>query len=578
MFAWSQQQMRAPGPLVGDRVVIIAARSEVYEIIGQLEREGVIDNGLLLNAALLFEGTRSKIKAGEYLFKQSASLREVIDTMVSGREILHSITIPEGLTSEQILQRIREYDLLSGDVRDVPKEGALLPETYRVARGMSRNDLIRKMQDDQKRVLDQIWARRAADLPLRSPYELLTLASIVEKETGKADERPRVAGVFINRLTKRMRLQSDPTIVYGLVGGKGTLGRGILRSEVERPTPYNTYQIEGLPPGPIANPGRAALEAVANPSRTKELYFVADGTGGHVFAETLEQHNRNVARWRMLEREMKAQQSAPAPVDRFQPDAPAAGGRDQRGDAQGVSVPIFGALSPTTSDTESPAPKAASPKPNAPATPAPLSNGRYGVDPKLDKSLGLSFPAPRNVLDGPMDDRSEDIDPNLYPMNAERRAQQRAQAVRFGLPSGSDDLTSAENAPLRGDTGQSEPAVRLVRIFDASEGTALDPLKNKTWDLNSPKTVPVLKPEDIGEKPAPGARKPKAQAAPPTAKPSPKQAGKPDDQKADLAEQVDGESAKPQVKVAAKPTPAPSKPKAKPARKPASDPDEPGAD
>ena len=512
------------------------------------------------------------------IFERETGLREVIDTMVSGREILHSITIPEGLTSEQILQRIREYDLLSGDVRDVPKEGALLPETYRVARGMSRNDLIRKMQDDQKRVLDQIWARRAADLPLRSPYELLTLASIVEKETGKADERPRVAGVFINRLTKRMRLQSDPTIVYGLVGGKGTLGRGILRSEVERPTPYNTYQIEGLPPGPIANPGRAALEAVANPSRTKELYFVADGTGGHVFAETLEQHNRNVARWRMLEREMKAQQSAPAPVDRFQPDAPAAGGRDQRGDAQGVSVPIFGALSPTTSDTESPAPKAASPKPNAPATPAPLSNGRYGVDPKLDKSLGLSFPAPRNVLDGPMDDRSEDIDPNLYPMNAERRAQQRAQAVRFGLPSGSDDLTSAENAPLRGDTGQSEPAVRLVRIFDASEGTALDPLKNKTWDLNSPKTVPVLKPEDIGEKPAPGARKPKAQAAPPTAKPSPKQAGKPDDQKADLAEQVDGESAKPQVKVAAKPTPAPSKPKAKPARKPASDPDEPGAD
>ena len=571
LFAWSQQQMRALGPLIGDRVVIIAPRSEVYEIISQLEREGVIDNGLLLNAALLIENNRSKIKAGEYLFKQNASLRDVIDTMVSGREILHSITIPEGLTSEQIIQRIRDFDLLSGDLREIPKEGTLLPETYRIARGMSRNDLVRKMQDDQKRALDQIWARRAADLPLRSSYEMLTLASIVEKETGKADERPRVAGVFINRLNKRMRLQSDPTIVYGLVGGKGTLGRGILRSEVERPTPYNTYQIEGLPPGPIANPGRAALEAVANPSRTKDFFFVADGTGGHVFAETLEQHNRNVARWRMLEREMKAQQSAPAPVDRFQPDAPA-GGRDQRGEAPGVSVPVFGALSPTTPEAEPLAPKPSAAKPAAPAAPAPLANGKYGVDPKLDKSLGLSFPAPRNVMDGPLDDRSEDIDPSLYPMNPERRAQQRAQASRLGLPSGSDDLTSAENAPLRSTTGPNDSGVRLVRIFDASEGTALDPLKNKTWDLNTPKTVPLLRPEDLGEKPAP--RKPKAQAAPAEPKPSPRQAVRAEGQATEKAEQTDGESAKPAVKLAAKPAPAPQKPKAKPVRKPAADADD----
>jgi len=574
LFAWSQQQMRTPGPLIGDRVVIIAPRSEVYEIIGQLEREGVIENGLLLNAALLIEGNRSKIKAGEYLFKQNASLRDVIDTMVSGREILHSITIPEGLTSEQILQRIREYDLLSGDLREVPKEGALLPETYRVARGMSRSDLVRKMQDDQKRALDQIWARRAADLPLRSPYELLTLASIVEKETGKADERPRVAGVFINRLTKRMRLQSDPTIVYGLVGGKGTLGRGILRSEVERPTPYNTYQIEGLPPGPIANPGRAALEAVANPSRTKDLFFVADGTGGHVFAETLEQHNRNVARWRMLEREIKAQQTTPSPVDRFQPDAPA-GTRDQRGDAQGVSVPVFGALSPTVSDAD--APKASGGKPittPGPSTPAPLANGKYGVDPKLDKSLGLSFPEPRNIMDGPMDDRGEETDSTLYPMNAERRSQQRAQASRYGLPSGADDLSSAERAPLRTNTSPNDAGVRMVRIFDASEGTAIDPLKNKTWDLNSPKTVPVLRPEDLNEKPAAAARKPKVQAAPPAAKPAPRQAAKIDFPLENQAEQTDDEAAKPAAKLAAKPVTAAPKPKAKPARKPAAEVDD----
>ena len=262
-----------------------------------LESEGVISNAFLLNLVLTLEGNRSKVRAGEFLFKKEASLRDVMETLVNGREILHSVTIPEGLTSEQIVTRLRASEVLSGDIREIPKEGTLLADTYRVARGMSRNDLLNKMQADQRRLLEQIWQRRANNLPLRSPFELVTLASIVEKETGKADERPRVAAVFVNRLSQRMRLQSDPTIVYGLVGGKGTLGRGIMRSEIEKPTPYNTYVIEGLPPGPIANPGRAAMEAVARPSQTRELFFVADGTGGHVFAETLDQHNRNVQRW-----------------------------------------------------------------------------------------------------------------------------------------------------------------------------------------------------------------------------------------------------------------------------------------
>ena len=536
LFTWSQQRIVAPGPLSGDRVVIIAPRTEVAEIISQLEREGVIDNGYLLSLTLLIEGNRSKVKAGEFLFKQSASLREVIDTLVSGREILHSITIPEGLTSEQIVQRILDYDLLNGEIREIPKEGTLLPETYRVARGMSRSDLVRKMQEDQRRVLDQVWARRSADIPLRSATELLILASIVEKETGKADERPRVAGVFINRLTKRMRLQSDPTIVYGIVGGKGTLGRGILRSEVERPTPYNTYQIEGLPPGPIANPGRAALEAVANPSRTKDLYFVADGTGGHAFAETLEQHNRNVVRWRMIERENKAQQSAPASVDRFQPDAPATtapgGAGGQRGEAPSVSVPVFGALSPSQgAAAEAPAKPAPQPQPAA----GPTSNGKFGMDPKLDKSLGLSFPAPRNILDGPIDNRDDEVDANLYPGNGDRRSPQRAQSTRSG---NSSDMASFDNEGLR----PGEGGVRIVRIFDASEGTPLDPLKNKTWDLNSPKMVPVLRPED-DKAAAAATRKPKPQTA----------------------------QAAPAPKPAAKPAPAPAKPKAKPVRKPAED-------
>ena len=576
--------MRAPGPLTVDKVVLIAPRTEVHEIISQLERDGVISNSLLLNAALVLEGNRSKVKAGEYLFKQNASLREVIDTLISGREILHSITIPEGLTSEQILQRLKENDLLTGDVRDIPKEGALLPDTYRVARGMSRSDLIRKMQEDQKRVLDQVWARRAADIPLRSSFELLTLASIVEKETGKADERPRVAGVFINRLTKRMRLQSDPTIVYGLVGGKGTLGRGILRSEVERPTLYNTYQIDGLPPGPIANPGRAALEAVANPSRTRDLYFVADGTGGHVFAETLEQHQRNVTRWRQIERDAKSPQNGgAAPVDRVQPD-PAPPGRDQRGEGPATVVPIYGGLGGRSPNAPEPDSQSASNAPNnAPppakspvgkATSAP--SGQFGLEPRLDKTLGANFPASRSILDGPVDDLREQSDPTLYPVNPERRAEQRARSARLGMPAGSDELPSEQPDPLQPNRNLGEPATRMVRIFDASEGTALDPLKNKTWDLNSPKTVPALRPEDGPEKAPAAARKPKPaapQATPP--KPTASARAAPEEEPQGAAQAPsEASEAKTQQKVASKPAPKPVKPRAKPAAKTATDADD----
>ncbi|MFN3892072.1 MAG: endolytic transglycosylase MltG [Beijerinckiaceae bacterium] len=348
LFAAAERKLSEPGPLNADKVVFIAPRTEVVEVIDQLAAAGVIDQPTLVKASLWLEGRWSQVKAGEYMFKREASLRDVMDTIVSGRQLLHSVTIPEGLTSEQIVQRLKELDILAGEVRQIPPEGTLLPETYRVPRGMSRNDLIRKMQLDQNRLVDQIWAKRAPNLPLRSKYELVTLASIVEKETGRADERTRVAAVFHNRLNKRMRLQSDPTIVYGIVGGKGTLGRPIQRVEITRPTAYNTYVIEGLPPGPIANPGRAALEAVANPSRTSDLFFVADGTGGHVFAETLEQHNRNVARWREIERER--QESAPDAVDRAAPDAgsapppaaPPANSRQRRSQAPG---PVFGSLS-----------------------------------------------------------------------------------------------------------------------------------------------------------------------------------------------------------------------------------------
>ena len=311
-------KLKEPGPLAADKVVYIPPRSDLLEIISQLEREGVIANSTLMQLGIVLEGKLGKLKPGEYGFKKNISLRDVIDQIASGRQIMHSVTIPEGLTSEQIVQKLKEAELLAGDVVDLPKEGALLPETYKFPRGYPRARLLAKMQEDQRKTLDAIWAKRSPDLPLRTPYELVTLASIVEKETGKNEERPRVAAVFVNRLRKGMRLQSDPTIIYGLVGGKATLGRPILRAEIEKWTPYNTYAIDGLPPGPIANPGRAALEAAAHPAPTRDLYFVADGTGGHVFSESLDQHSRNVQNWRRLEKE-----KTDGAVDRATPGVPA---------------------------------------------------------------------------------------------------------------------------------------------------------------------------------------------------------------------------------------------------------------
>ena len=201
---------------------------------------------------------------------------------------------------------------LPARVREIPREGTLLPETYKFPRGTTREQVIQRMQQTQKRVLAEIWERRNPDIPVRSPEQLVTLASIIEKETGKADERSRVAAVFVNRLRQKMKLQSDPTIIYGLVGGKGTLGRPIKRSEIQQPSPYNTYVVDGLPPGPIANPGRASLEAAANPARTRDLFFVADGTGGHTFTETYDQHQKNVVKLRAIEKQIQNDTVEPA--------------------------------------------------------------------------------------------------------------------------------------------------------------------------------------------------------------------------------------------------------------------------
>ena len=301
----------APGPLDRERSVVIPRASGIRDIAELLRRERVIDRPIVFVAGAMLARATTDLKAGEYLFEANVSMRDVLDNLIEGRSIQHQVTIPEGLTSEQIVQRLMESEVLTGEIDGIPPEGTLLPETYKVVRGTTRKQMLARMAAAHSRLVQETWERRAPDLPLKTPEEFVTLASIVEKETGKTDERSRVAAVFINRLKRKMRLQSDPTIIYGLAGGKGTLGRPLTRDDVERPTPYNTYTIDGLPPGPIANPGRASLEAVANPSRTNELYFVADGSGGHVFATTYDQHLKNVARWREFQRE-QANSSAPS--------------------------------------------------------------------------------------------------------------------------------------------------------------------------------------------------------------------------------------------------------------------------
>jgi UPF0755 protein len=341
--AIGKQRFEAPGPLDRERLVNIPRGLGIKDIADVLQREGVIDQPWVFMGGVIALKARDELKFGEYLFHRQASLREVIDILVEGKVIQHQVTIPEGLTAEQIVARLLESDILSGQLKEIPKEGTLLPETYKFSRGTTREQVIQRMQQAQKRAVQDAWERRSPDLPIQTPEQLIVLASIIEKETGRADERSRVAAVFINRLKQKMKLQSDPTTIYGLVGGKGTLGRPIMRSEIEQPTPYNTYVITGLPPGPIANPGRAALEAAANPSRTRELYFVADGTGAHAFAENYEQHQRNVARLRQIEQQQKeAMKPVPdpgAPASAASAYAPAGGAPPAPAASSGQTTP-----------------------------------------------------------------------------------------------------------------------------------------------------------------------------------------------------------------------------------------------
>nr|WP_210273305.1 MULTISPECIES: endolytic transglycosylase MltG [Rhizobium] len=303
-FYYATSTYRNPGPLQTNTNFIIRNGAGLAEIASNLERNAIISDARIfryITATHLSAG--ESLKAGEYEIKARASMSDIMELLKSGKSILYSVSFPEGLTVRQMFNRMLEDQVLEGDLpAALPAEGSLRPDTYKFSRGTKRSEIIQQMAAAQQKIVDQIWDKRDSSLPLRSKEEFVTLASIVEKETGVADERAHVASVFLNRLGKGMRLQSDPTIIYGLFGGDGKpADRPIYQSDLKRETPYNTYVIKGLPPTPIANPGKDALEAVANPWKTQDLYFVADGTGGHVFAATLEEHNANVKRWRKLE-------------------------------------------------------------------------------------------------------------------------------------------------------------------------------------------------------------------------------------------------------------------------------------
>ena len=566
-MAWLMKEARNPGPLAEDKVVIIAREDDGGSIADQLERSGAIDSAFWFNILTVLDGNRGALKRGEYALKAGMSMNDIENELIAHRVVRYKLTIPEGLTSEQVVDRLREDTVLTGDVTEPPREGSLMPDTYYFERGDTRQSILSRMGKIQAKTVDEVWKARSPDLPIRSPWEMLTLASIVEKETGKTEERPRVAGVFINRLDKHMRLDSDPTIVYGLVHGKGTLGRGITKADLNQPTPYNTYIIDGLPPGPICNPGKAALEAVAKPARSKDLYFVADGTGGHAFAETLDQHQKNVAHWRQIEKDAKdklAPDATPGPairgsIDPLDPDqfgalvAPVQGqgapgsvlarlskiGAERKAkDAASLVAPGVKSIketSPLVAGAKEwppggPASGAGGSGPVAPVSAlsapfgalvapaqeqAPASVltrlGKIGADRNAKDAALASLSSPgvktleelgavvAGVNDGPAEGLAfgNDDPPatgtgpvGSAPLSPAMLADQKAREAKYGTVTLAAttlaDVTGPQPTQMSPGTASGRP-----RIYDASEGTALDPLLNKTYDLSYAKVVPA---------------------------------------------------------------------------------------
>lgn len=308
-WLWLQNEMTKDGPLVSDAVVKVAPGEGLYTVANRLEENGVISSALAMRLAGRLKDASTEIKVGEFEIAAGTPMETVLDTLVEGKVVLHKLTIPEGRTTAQALRIIEASEELTGPMPETPPaEGALLPDTYLFARGMTRIDAIQLMMDAQEKLLEEAWPERQEGLPFDTMREAVILASVVEKETGKPEERPEIAGLFVNRLKRGMRLESDPTIIYGVSGGEPLLNRQgqrrtLYRSEIDRKTDWNTYQIDGLPKTPICNPGRDAILAVLDPPETEYVFFVADGTGGHLFAKTYAEHQRNVAAYRRYERE-----------------------------------------------------------------------------------------------------------------------------------------------------------------------------------------------------------------------------------------------------------------------------------
>ena len=356
VILWGRGEYAAEGPLTQAICLKVDSGSNFSRVSRSLEEEGAVSNAAIFRMGADYEGKTSQLKAGSFLIEAGASMSDIVEAVTRGgastcgtevvyrvgvtrtlavvRELdpatnrfqevaefrlgedtapseyervreaadtRYRITFAEGVTSWQVVDALQKLDLLEGSVRDIPPEGALAPDSYEVRAGDNREDILLSMMSAQERLVSEAWASRDSDVPLESPEELVILASIIEKETAVADERGLVSSVFVNRLNRGMRLQTDPTVIYGVTQGRSILGRGLRQSELRRATPWNTYVIEGLPPTPIANPGRAALLAAGQPDDTEFLFFVADGTGGHAFAVTLDEHNQNVARWREIE-------------------------------------------------------------------------------------------------------------------------------------------------------------------------------------------------------------------------------------------------------------------------------------
>ncbi len=298
-----KRRFTQPGPLAQSATLVIPKGAGLDVISRRLEQAEIIPDRYSFMAGVKLN--RAVLKAGEYLFPAHISPEDAVRMMVEAKTVTHRLTIAEGLTVRQALDLVRDADYLAGSVSKMPEEGSLLPETWHLSRDDDRADVVGRMEKSMRALLDQLWASRAPGLPLTNKRDALILASVVERETGLPAERPMVAAVFLNRLRLGMKLQSDPTVIYGVSERMGILDRPLTRADLDTPHPWNTYRIDGLPPTPIANPGRASIEAVLHPASSDALYFVADGTGGHVFARTLDDHNRNVAAWRKVERARK---------------------------------------------------------------------------------------------------------------------------------------------------------------------------------------------------------------------------------------------------------------------------------